>query len=104
MLALLPSLLLGLAAPASGAPAAGGKRAGAPRATKGLRLLERAKGRFGPVFVVEQGGQRALRLGSPSAEDQSAYVPAAPGKEPLPYLSLALHALAWAGTPRTVLV
>lgn len=103
--------LFATALPAHGAPQAPA-RASVPRGVqtaraslpRGARVLERAPGRFGPIFVVEEAGQRALRFGDPTAEDQSAYRPKAPHREPVAYLSLALRALAWVEAPRRVLV
>jgi len=67
-----------------------------PRRRASLRLLARARGRFGRVFVVQRGPVRFLRFGFPDAEDQSAYVPSHPQREPLDYIRAALLSLAWA--------
>ena len=52
--------------------------AAAPRASTRRRVVARAAGPFGEVFVVEERGRRALRFGSLSGVDQSVYDPSRP--------------------------
>lgn len=59
---------------------------------------------FGTVYVVQEGRLRALRFGSPGAEDQSVYDPARPEREPVPYIRTALLALAYARRPGRLLM
>jgi spermidine synthase len=59
---------------------------------------------FGTVYVVQEGRLRALRFGSPGAEDQSLYDPARPEREPVPYIRTALLALAYARRPARLLM
>lgn len=53
------------------------------------RVLFKAAGAFGDVFVVEEGDLRLLRFGSLDAADQSAIDPGAPARIIFEYLRLA---------------
>lgn len=51
---------------------------------------------LGTVYVVQEGGRRALRFGRPDAEDQSVFDPRRPETEPVGYVRAALVGLAHA--------
>jgi spermidine synthase len=57
-----------------------------PRPAARSRIVHRAHGRFGAVFVVDEGGRRYLRFGSPDGTDQSVFDPRTPERLTSAYL------------------
>lgn len=58
--------------------------------TPHARVVHRARGRFGDVFVVDEGRRRYLRFGSPDGTDQSVFDPRAPERLTSAYLHAVL--------------
>jgi spermidine synthase len=54
------------------------------------RVVHRARGRFGEVFVVDEGGRRYLRFGTPDGTDQSVFDPRRPERLTSAYLHAVL--------------
>jgi len=68
------------------------------------RIVFHERGEYGDVYVVDQGGRRALRFGGVDGENQSEIVVGDPAAVPMEYVRLAAVSLAHTERPRRVMM
>jgi len=74
------------------------------RPPQGEHVVMQRKGRFGDVFVVDEGDRRSLRFGAADGDEQSALLQSQPGRPALEYVRATLEGVCWAPADRVLVL